>query len=49
MTLQTNIPNCIVAANNVNIFKHRLDAYLQDQNIIGLVKYLHVNNSFYTT
>ena len=40
-------PNYIVAANNVNIFKRRLDAYWQDHDIIGLVKYLDMNNSFY--
>jgi len=40
-------PNYIVAAHNVNIFKRRLNAYWQDQDITGLVKYLDMNNSFY--
>ena len=54
----------VLIHNNPNIFKRRLDAHWQDQDIMGLydfcahliykesevvVKYLDMNNSFYTT
>ena len=30
-----SLPNCVVTANNTNVFKRRLDQYWQHQDIIG--------------